>query len=213
MKLKLIPFIALLTLCGCQNNKDTLNRDNNNVSQVVLTKESTTYNQFEYEAELNRDNILFSRNYTINIFYDGSLEMTTSLDNGNISTFVAGNSFPYYFNVEAISEEQAILTKYYLRDGVYSKDSSVVDRPYLYRFFFYSFNFLFQVPYSSIEYDEETYNYKILPTTVDDVEIRGGTISIRNKQPSLIEAYYGQNHSIKLSFTSIGTTSVSMPRV
>lgn len=210
MKFPIILALSAFTLIGCSSSKS--NNNNNNPTPVVPTpstdKQSAQISKSKYDEMINKDNVLLHSNYTFTLYNAGALYMITDLDNGKVHNRIPANGFERYFKIINYGEESDLYIYSAFKE---LEDTRTVSKSYLYSYFFYGFEWLFDISYETWTFNETSLTYTCQNVTVGYQTITSGSLKVENNLPSEMNLTFSDGGGMyKFTFTNHGFVNIDL---
>lgn len=206
MKLPLIISLVSIFLFSCSSPNKIASSGESLTSEITSSYPGYKIDEETYNTLINKDNILFRSNFTFSLYNDSGLYMETELDYGKVHNYMINSDYHGYFLVE---EKDG---KFYItRKTTMYSFSQEVTRERLYSYFFYDFLWLFEIPYSTWNFDETSLTYKCSNISIEGNKILNGEILVENNLPSEISFNLQNEGYMRMTFTKYNETSVTLP--
>ena len=184
-----------------------------NVSYNVLVYDSSKMiDANSYAIQMSRDYLAFTGNYTIDITdptitVGGSHSYRAEMDHGKCH--MTSNNYDEYIWFEDIGEGNIRVTFY---DNYGNPSYIVRDKAEYYATTnFNHFNYMFDLPYESIVFDKTINKYTVTNLLVGTEKIISATLSYKNNNPEDFVFNVENRGEVALSYSAVGTTSVTLP--
>ena len=184
-----------------------------NASYNVLVYDSSKMiDANSYSIQMSRDYLAFTGNYTIDITdptitVGGSHSYRAEMDHGKVH--MTSNNYEEYIWFEDIGEGNIRVTFY---DNYGNPSYIVRDKAEYYATTnFNHFNYMFDLPYESIVFDKTINKYTVTNLLVGTEKIISATLSYKNSNPEDFVFNVENRGEVTLSYSAVGTTSVTLP--
>lgn len=179
---------------------------------VLIYDSSKMIDANSYSIQMSRDYLAFTGNYSIDITdptitIGGSHSYRAEIDHGKVH--MIGNNYDSYVKFEDMGDGNIKVTSY----DSYGNPSYTI-RP---KVSFYAttnfnhFDFMFDLPYGDIVFDKTINKYTVTNLMVGTENIISATLSYKNNYPEDFVFNVENKGEVTLSYSAIGTTSVTLP--
>ena len=181
-------------------------------TRIPTTGDSKTMSEQLYNEQFNRDYILFSSNYTIDMKKDGVDYIQFKTNKGKILSNFIGSSTLYFELTNQGDKISAYQQTQYSNGDIY-ETTFTESKESFYRYFFYDYTLLFDIPYSAWTFNKDKSIYEIENYIVSGekaaFEMEYASMSVSNNQPDVFYYSIKGVGELSMRFYDIGKTVVN----
>ena len=188
----------------------SLTFSNHGEVNINIPNDRYTFTEEELKNQLSPETIIFNSNYVIDMTDPSGSSMTILMDN----ELCYNPTYGVYTSCVRKDENTILMDLYTIgSDGTYVVQSREMNNSEIKGWFFGGMNFIFDIQYSQLTFNESDGSYSIAEFTVGNYHFINGEIRMINGLPFYLSLTVENLGSFTMKFSNHGKTNIVLPNV